>query len=76
MLWKECMSGEFCKHACLEENFVYLNGKNHALSENVRNNFELYQFELYCLNLKTFSSTFTPVCTLASAVQLNNVAFT
>ena len=37
------MPREFSKHICLEENFVYLNGKKHALSESVRNNFQLYQ---------------------------------
>ena len=28
MLWKECVPVEFYKYTCLEENFVYLNGKN------------------------------------------------
>ena len=28
MLWKECVPVEFYKYVCLEENFVYLNGKN------------------------------------------------
>ena len=27
-LWKECMPTEFYQYICLEENFVYLNGKN------------------------------------------------
>ena len=28
MLWKECTLPEFHKYVGLEENFVYLNGKN------------------------------------------------
>ena len=28
MLWKECIPMEFYKYLCLEEHFVYLNGKN------------------------------------------------
>ena len=28
MLWKEYVPVEFYKYTCLEENFVYLNGKN------------------------------------------------
>ena len=84
MLWKECMSGEFCKHACLEENFVYLNGENllyTKLSELVQNFIKNDDktptgYETSCLNLKTFSSAFTPVCTLRSTVQLNDEVLT
>ena len=28
MLWKKCMPTDFRQYACLEENFLYLNGKN------------------------------------------------
>ena len=28
MVWKECMSAQFYKFICREENFLYLNGKN------------------------------------------------
>ena len=28
MVWKECMPSEFYKYVCLEDNFVYLNGKS------------------------------------------------
>ena len=28
MLWKQCMPADFYKFICLEENYLYLNGKN------------------------------------------------
>ena len=28
MLWKKCIPTDFRQYACLEENFLYLNGKN------------------------------------------------
>ena len=28
MVWKECMPGNFYKHICSRDNFLYLNGKN------------------------------------------------
>ena len=77
MLWKECVPVEFYKYTCLEENFVYLKGKNvlyPKVSKIVLNFIQrdkktTANSEITCVNLKTFFSTFTFACVLMYIVR-------